>query len=66
MGHNGLFFEINYYHLSFIIYAMFVSASLAIKEWKSSSCFIALHSYMYESAHDKMTLQSLERNPAKS
>lgn len=60
MGHNGLSHEINYYYLSFIIYAMFVLASMAIKEWKSASCFTALHSYVYESAHDKMTFQSLE------
>ena len=32
IGHNGLLFEINYYYLSFIIYAMFVLASVAIKD----------------------------------
>ena len=60
MGHDGLLHEINYYYFSFIIHAMFVLASVAIKKWKSASCFTALHSYLSESAHDKMTLQSLE------
>ena len=60
MGPNGISHEINYHYLSFIFYAMFVLDSMAIKERKSASCFIALHSYVYETAHDKMTLQSLE------
>ena len=59
MGRNGLSHGINYHYLSFMI-AMFFLTSIMIKEWKSASCFIAMHSYVNETAHDKMTLQSLE------